>query len=85
MSLRGRLSRWWREVMLADLKRELPAVVRCQRDVPFIRDANGIVVAVTATPWNTSFTCPRCGMTSYNPEDVRQEYCGNCRDWARPA
>jgi hypothetical protein len=50
MNLRGRLSRWWREVMLADLKRELPVMVRRQRDVSFVRDANGIVIAVTVNP-----------------------------------
>jgi ribosomal protein L37E len=26
-----------------------------------------------------AFTCPRCGMTSYNPDDIDQGYCGNCR------
>jgi len=26
----------------------------------------------------SSYTCPACGMTSYHPEDVRHEYCGNC-------
>jgi transcription elongation factor Elf1 len=25
-----------------------------------------------------SFTCPKCGMRSYNPNDVRERYCGNC-------
>jgi hypothetical protein len=50
MSLRGRLSRWWRDVMLADLKRELPVMVRRQRDVSFIRDANGTVIAVATVP-----------------------------------
>lgn len=25
-----------------------------------------------------SFTCPRCGRTSHNPNDVRERYCGNC-------
>lgn len=30
-----------------------------------------------------SFTCPRCGMTSYNPNDIREGYCGNCHDWTR--
>jgi protein-arginine kinase activator protein McsA len=25
-----------------------------------------------------SITCPSCGMTSYNPNDVSQRYCGNC-------
>jgi ribosomal protein S27AE len=27
------------------------------------------------------FTCPRCGMTSHNPNDKRQGYCPNCHDW----
>lgn len=30
-----------------------------------------------------SITCPECGMTSYNPSDVREGYCGNCHDWTR--
>jgi ribosomal protein S27AE len=25
--------------------------------------------------------CPRCGRTSYNPNDVREGYCGACHDW----
>lgn len=25
-----------------------------------------------------SFTCPICGMTSHHPQDVENEYCGNC-------
>jgi hypothetical protein len=28
-----------------------------------------------------SFTCPACEMTSHNPEDVAQGYCGNCHAW----
>jgi hypothetical protein len=28
-----------------------------------------------------SITCPRCGRTSHNPNDVREGYCGNCHDW----
>lgn len=33
-----------------------------------------------------SFTCPRpeCGRTSFNPNDVREGYCGNCHDWTGP-
>jgi hypothetical protein len=23
-------------------------------------------------------TCPKCGVTSYNPNDVKYRYCGNC-------
>jgi hypothetical protein len=30
-----------------------------------------------------SFTCPICGMTSHNPNDEREGYCGNCHDWTR--
>ena len=25
-----------------------------------------------------SITCPICGKTSYNPNDVEQRYCANC-------
>ena len=28
-----------------------------------------------------SFTCPKCRMTSYNPNDERFGYCGNCHEW----
>lgn len=28
-----------------------------------------------------SITCPRCGLTSYHPDDVREGYCGNCHEW----
>ena len=36
----------------------------------------------TAQP---SVTCPRCQMTSYNPNDIREGYCGNCHDWTGAA
>ena len=26
-------------------------------------------------------TCPRCGMTTHNSNDVEQEYCGACHDF----
>jgi hypothetical protein len=28
-----------------------------------------------------SFTCPRCGRTSQNPNDEREGYCGHCHQW----
>jgi len=31
-----------------------------------------------------SITCPVCKMTSYNPHDIDQGYCGNCNDWTSP-
>jgi ribosomal protein L37E len=30
-----------------------------------------------------SITCPRCGRTSYNPNDIREGYCGHCHDWTQ--
>ena len=29
----------------------------------------------------TKFVCPVCGMTSHNPHDIEEGYCGNCHDW----
>lgn len=29
------------------------------------------------------FTCPKCGMTSANPSDVKWSYCGNCNEYTR--
>lgn len=29
----------------------------------------------------TTITCPFCGMTSVNPEDVEQGYCARCHWW----
>jgi hypothetical protein len=32
-----------------------------------------------------STTCPRCGLTSWHPVDVREGFCGNCHGWtSRP-
>jgi hypothetical protein len=31
-----------------------------------------------------SITCPKCGMTSYHPEDIRYGYCGACSDYTQP-
>lgn len=31
-----------------------------------------------------SRTCSRCGMTSYNPIDIRERYCGNCHQFDTP-
>jgi transcriptional regulator with XRE-family HTH domain len=36
---------------------------------------------IRVTRFATRITCPRCGRTSFNPNDVREGYCGNCHDW----
>lgn len=28
-----------------------------------------------------SITCPDCGATSHNPNDIREGYCGRCHGW----
>ena len=28
-----------------------------------------------------TFTCPKCGMTSYNPNDAKYLYCENCHEF----
>jgi len=28
-----------------------------------------------------SITCPKCGMVSYNQNDVENKYCGNCHQF----
>lgn len=27
------------------------------------------------------FTCPQCGITSWNPNDAAEGYCGRCHWW----
>lgn len=27
------------------------------------------------------FECPECKMKSYNPNDIRKQYCGNCKKY----
>lgn len=35
-------------------------------------------------PAPAAITCPRCGATSHNANDVREGYCGRCHDWTSP-
>jgi len=38
----------------------------------------GVPVRYVDNPNRKCITCPRCGMTSYNPNDIRERYCGAC-------
>ncbi len=40
-------------------------------------------VTVTDAMIEAGFTCPRCGMTSHNPTDIVEQYCGSCKAWTR--
>lgn len=35
-------------------------------------------------PRYPSITCPQCGATSYNLNDIRWGWCGNCREYTGP-
>ena len=28
-----------------------------------------------------SITCPKCGMTSFHPQDISHRFCGNCHQF----
>lgn len=45
--------------------------------VPWVDDP---VAHVRPSP-PKSITCPQCGRTSHNPNDVREKYCGNCHQY----
>ena len=41
--------------------------------------------AIDSMPHNEPrITCPRCGMTSYNSNDIREGWCGNCNTQTSP-
>ncbi len=84
-----RLRRQRREGMHADLiRREDPRIAEALRHSPFYytRASSSGPGWSAAGPWElTAFTCPRCGRTSWNPNDAREGYCGNCHDWTGTA
>ena len=49
----------------------------------FVERARKAQEAVDQIIEQPSITCPVCGMTSYNPNDIREGYCGNCHDWTQ--
>lgn len=53
------------------LRREKPELVRAH--------PTGAVRVIRADDaGDASITCPKCGRTSWNPNDIRQKWCGNC-------
>lgn len=49
------------------------------------RDGNLLVCPIARhgqdEPRARGIICPRCQMVSFNPNDVREGYCGHCHDW----
>jgi ribosomal protein L37E len=44
-------------------------------------DTERTAMTGTERPSQPHFTCPVCGMTSYNANDIKFGYCGNCHDY----
>jgi hypothetical protein len=40
-----------------------------------LRQLTGVILPAATDP-AASFTCPKCGMTSYNKDYIEQGYCG---------
>lgn len=43
-----------------------------------INDGYGLLPELPFRDGQDRIICPRCGMTSYNPGDIKNKYCGNC-------
>jgi hypothetical protein len=41
-------------------------------------DEPGVETGFRITADGAAITCLKCGMTSYNPNDILHRYCGNC-------
>jgi hypothetical protein len=82
MALYDRLRRRRREGMYADLiSRDDPRLIRYERDVTHLSSVDAPAGLTVTGPPVASITCPACGRTSYNPDDIREGYCGNCCSW----
>lgn len=51
------------------------------RMISLLGGVDTVIVARRAYPALKSFTCPDCGMTTYNPDDIKYGYCGNCHEF----
>jgi len=68
----------WREVRLRRERRELQAIADAMlEDLKTYRR----VLKEETAKLQDSVTCPRCGRTSHNPDDIGAGYCGHCHDW----
>lgn len=73
-----------------DLKGSEARFLEVLDELGFTRDDTGYAMEMRQNPPPIqvpdelpAFTCPRCGATSHNPNDVAEGYCGNCHDWPK--
>jgi hypothetical protein len=45
---------------------------------PFLHDPQAFERLIEAMQ---HITCPRCGLTSFDPLDISGGWCGRCHDW----
>lgn len=48
---------------------------------PECLEGKEVIKTYTISPDESSITCLRCKMTSHNPTDVSERYCGNCKEF----
>lgn len=54
------------------------------RDIFTFRKAADAPTGDSVRSMGITITCPMCGMTSHNPDDVLNGYCGNCHAYTTP-
>lgn len=64
----------------AQYKGQLAAILAAQESVTAVEAE---IEREEQTP-RPSISCPVCGATSYNPNDIREGYCALCKDWTSP-
>lgn len=69
------------QVIIADMR---PEAGWSERNANMLAAAERVRELDLSIPYPfkpAAFTCPRCTMTSHNPNDIREGYCGNCKEW----
>jgi hypothetical protein len=68
-----------------ELAEHLESILRSSAITGFV---NGVMIGIQMERQEVSepsITCPRCGKTSHNANDVEQRYCGNCHQFHETA
>src|SRR5262245_8945039 len=82
-------SGWWRASLhgyadtLAEAGRFTGPQVLAILSAANVREVNECAIPVEALQTQPSIVCPFCGFRSFNPTDIREQYCGVCHRFAR--
>lgn len=60
------------------VQRGLDYIVQARRDHPRLPVTASLYPLIENRTVAPSFTCPRCYLTSYHPNDLKNRYCGAC-------